>query len=190
MALLPVDQAGNGYREAYPRPLARRALHTKLPAELESPVPHGLPAYTGRGSFWVEPTSVVGHLDVGELTVETQLYRSTLTWPASACRRTFVSASWTRRVSSWPALSGSLAGKSSSTTSSTSYLPRAIRRFRSTRFSSEETTERSSVSLRRSSKMAPRSPSTERLRASAVASRAGFRSSPETTCITCTSCSA
>src|SRR5215208_6282534 len=50
------------------------ALHTKLPAELESPVPHGLSAYTGRGSFWVEPTSVVGHLDVGELTVETQLY--------------------------------------------------------------------------------------------------------------------
>ena len=31
------------------RPLARRALHAKLPAELESPVPHGLPAYTGRG---------------------------------------------------------------------------------------------------------------------------------------------
>src|SRR5829696_5899278 len=148
------------------------------PAELESPVPHGLPAYTGRGSFWVEPTSVVGHLDVGELTVETQLYRSTLTWPASACRRTFVSASWTRRVSSWPALSGSLAGKSSSTTSSTSYLPRAIRRFRSTRFSSEETTERSSVSLRRNSKMAPRSPSTDRLRNSAVASRARFRSPP------------
>src|SRR5215207_10756576 len=50
--------------------------------------------------------------------------------------------------------------------------------------------ERSSVSLRRSSKMAPRSPSTERLRASAVHSSAGFRSSPETTCMTWTSCSA
>src|SRR5215217_2746722 len=74
MAPLPFDQAGDGYREAHPRPLARRALHTKLPAELESPVPHGLPAYTGRGSLWVESTSVVGHLDVGELTVETQLY--------------------------------------------------------------------------------------------------------------------
>src|SRR5215211_3478716 len=43
MAPLPFDQAGDGYREAHPRPLARRALHTKLPAELESPVPHRLP---------------------------------------------------------------------------------------------------------------------------------------------------
>src|SRR5918993_1909406 len=74
MAPLPFDQAGDGYREARPRPLALRALHTELPAELESPVPHGLPAYTGRGPLWVEPTSVVGHLDVGEPAVETQLY--------------------------------------------------------------------------------------------------------------------
>src|SRR5829696_7639116 len=37
MALLPVDQAGNGHREAYPRPLARRALHTKLPRRAREP---------------------------------------------------------------------------------------------------------------------------------------------------------
>src|SRR5215208_6934807 len=74
MAPLPFDQAGDGYREAHPRPLARRALYAKLPTELESPVPHGLPAYTRRGPLWVEPTSVVGHLDVGEPSVETQLY--------------------------------------------------------------------------------------------------------------------
>src|SRR5215217_4211025 len=74
MAPLPLEQAGNGYREAHPRPLARRALHAKLPAELESPVPHGLPTYTGRGPLRVEPASVVGHLDVGEPAVETQLY--------------------------------------------------------------------------------------------------------------------
>src|SRR5215211_4848479 len=74
MAPLPFDQAGEGYGEAHPRPLARRALHVKLPAELESPLPHGLPAYTDGGPLWIEPTSVVGHLDVGELAVETQLY--------------------------------------------------------------------------------------------------------------------
>src|SRR5215216_117721 len=74
MAPLAVDQAGDGYREAHPRPLPWRALHAELPAELESPVPHGLSANSGRGPLCVEPTAVVGNLDVGEHTVETQLY--------------------------------------------------------------------------------------------------------------------
>src|SRR5215211_248478 len=73
-APLRFDQAGDWYGEAHLRPLARRALYAKLPAEFESPLPHGLPAYTGGSPLWVEPTSVVGHLDVGEPAFETQLY--------------------------------------------------------------------------------------------------------------------
>src|SRR5215211_2609526 len=74
MAPLPLDQAGEGDRESYPRPVSRRALHVQLPAELGRPVPHGLPAHSGPYSLWVEPAAVVGHLDIGELTVESQLY--------------------------------------------------------------------------------------------------------------------
>src|SRR5215210_66431 len=74
MAPLPFDQAGDGYQKAHPRPLARRALYAELPAELERPVPHGLPADTGPGILCIEPTAIVGHLDVGASTVEPQLY--------------------------------------------------------------------------------------------------------------------
>src|SRR5688572_2185716 len=74
MAPLPFEQACDGDREAHPRPLARRALQTKLPTEFEGPVPQGLPAYACRGPLCIEPTSIVGHLDVGEPSVETQFY--------------------------------------------------------------------------------------------------------------------
>src|SRR5215210_328892 len=74
LAPLPPDQAGDGHRKAHPRPLARRALYAELSAELERPVHHGLPAHTGSGSLCVEPTAIVRHLDVGEPTVEPQLY--------------------------------------------------------------------------------------------------------------------
>src|SRR5215212_9599068 len=74
MTPLPLDQAGDGYPEAHPRSLTRRALYAELPAELERPVPHGLPAHSGPGTLCVEPPAVVGHLDVGEPAVESQLY--------------------------------------------------------------------------------------------------------------------
>src|SRR5215218_2389512 len=72
--LLPFDQAGDGYRKAHPCPLARRALYAELPAELQRPVPHGLPSHSGPFPLCVEATAIVGHLDVGEPTVEPQLY--------------------------------------------------------------------------------------------------------------------
>src|SRR5215211_7752751 len=72
-SLLP-PQAGDGHREAHPRPPARRALQVELPAELESAVSHRLPAYSGPSVLGVEPAAVVTDLDVGEHAVEAQLY--------------------------------------------------------------------------------------------------------------------
>src|SRR5215210_1210232 len=74
MVPLTLDQAGDGYREAHPRPLIRCAIQVEFPAELERPVPHGLPPYSRPDLLCVEPSAVVGHHDVGEHTVKPQLY--------------------------------------------------------------------------------------------------------------------
>src|SRR5215213_7461723 len=71
-AALLLYQAGDGYPEAHPRTLAGRALYAELPAELERPVAHGLPAYPDPGTLRVEPATVVRDLDVGEQAVEPQ----------------------------------------------------------------------------------------------------------------------
>src|SRR5215211_5846189 len=128
-SLLP-PQAGDGHRKAHPRPPARRALQIELPAELERAVSHRLPAYSDPGVLGVEPAAVVRDLDVGEHAVESQLYPDVSGLGVAADVRE-------RLLDQAGELLARLIGEPGREfvryTSWSSYLPRAIRRFRSTR---------------------------------------------------------